>query len=286
MKFNGWLLYKKADAIKNQAYIDWFIREAQFAGMSLQLVYREDLTIGIMQQKRIILLKNEPVQLPDYAVSRTIDYVLSRQLESLGVTVFNASQISAMCNNKALTHQCLSRLGIPMVDTVFLEPQSIPDKPPISFPVIMKEVGGRSGQQVYYIDDQPAWEYHKGSVSSSIIIQACNVRLGKDIRVFVVGKEIVGAVLRESNNDFRANYKLGGSAVWYSLNKEESAMIHHIIQHFDFDMVGIDFLLSKDGNLLFNEIEDVVGSRTLSAVSDMNILKIYCDHIKQKLSIK
>ena len=31
-------------------------------------------------------------------------------------------------------------------------------------------------------------------------------------------------------------------------------------------MVGIDFIFDEQGQFLFNEIEDVVGSRTLSAV--------------------
>ncbi|MEN1970488.1 hypothetical protein WMZ97_20730 [Lentibacillus sp. N15] len=287
MSFDGWLLYKRKDAIENQAYIDWFVEEAHLAGMSLTLVCREDLTIGIIDQKRSVLIKNQPVKLPDYAVSRTIDHLLSLQLEALEITVFNAAHIAAMCNNKALTHQYICDLQIPMVDTIFLERASMPLKPPLPYPFVLKETGGHGGQQVYYIAHQAAWEEHKATISGNqVIIQACNVVLGKDVRVFVVGKEIVGAVLRENKADFRANYKLGGSVTGYSLSQKETAMINRIIRHFDFDMVGIDFLIDIEGNLVFNEVEDVVGSRTLSIVSDVNILEIYCRHMKEKLSMK
>jgi gamma-F420-2:alpha-L-glutamate ligase len=119
--------------------------------------------------------------------------------------------------------------------------------------------------------------------AADIIVQACNVQLGKDLRVFVVGEEIIGAVLRESSEDFRANFKLGGSARLYQLNETEEKMIRKIMHYFHFDMAGIDFLIGLDGELLFNEIEDVVGSRILSMVRGANILAAYVAHIKKRL---
>ncbi|HLR69910.1 MAG TPA: hypothetical protein VK085_00585, partial [Pseudogracilibacillus sp.] len=119
--------------------------------------------------------------------------------------------------------------------------------------------------------------------TTDLVIQSTQVQPGKDVRVFIVGKEIVGAVLRENKDDFRANFKLGGTATWYPLHSEQIKMINKIIHHFDFAMVGIDFLIGPDDEFLFNEIEDVVGSRILSAVSDINILEKYVAHIKSKL---
>ncbi len=56
-------------------------------------------------------------------------------------------------------------------------------------------------------------------------------------------------------------------------------MVNTIINHFDFGMVGIDFIFDEKGGFLFNEIEDVVGSRTLSMTSDTDIVKLYLEHI-------
>lgn len=61
-------------------------------------------------------------------------------------------------------------------------------------------------------------------------------------------------------------------------------MIQKIIDHFDFGLVGIDFLIGHDGELIFNEIEDVVGSRTLSEISDINLLEKYVTFIKTKVA--
>jgi glutathione synthase/RimK-type ligase-like ATP-grasp enzyme len=95
-----------------------------------------------------------------------------------------------------------------------------------------------------------------------------------------VGKEIVGAVLRLSKDGkFKANFSLGGTAEPYTLNAEEREMVMRIADHFDFGMAGIDFIFDEKGGFLFNEIEDVAGSRTLSMTSGTDIVRLYLDHI-------
>ncbi|HLR67112.1 MAG TPA: hypothetical protein VK105_08260 [Virgibacillus sp.] len=285
MMQEGWLIYNKQDAEKNKTFIDWFIGEAYLQNLSLKLIFREELTIGIMNNERIIYKNGKRITQPDFAIVRTIEPLLNKHLEACGITAFNSSNVARICNNKALTHHYITDLSIPMVDTIYIKKELITATPPISYPFVIKDVLGRGGKQVYMIENYQEWlEGIEKYIENDIIIQRCDVQLGKDIRVFVVGKEIIGAVLRMSTNDFRANFKLGGSARWYELNDNETSMINKIINYFDFDMVGIDFLIGANGEMLFNEIEDVVGSRTLSSVSHINILREYVKHIKQKLS--
>src|SRR5690625_6229014 len=106
----------------------------------------------------------------------------------------------------------------------------------------MKDATGRSGNQVHLINSQKEWD-HFISLSSmdDLVIQSADVKIGQDVRVFIVGKEIVGAVLRENKNDFRANFKLGGTAQWYDLDDHEWDMIHKNTHHFAVDLVGVVF---------------------------------------------
>ncbi|SDM98002.1 ATP-grasp domain-containing protein [Sediminibacillus halophilus] len=275
MQATGWLIYKQEDAAINKAYIDWFIQECEKQDIKLLLVYREELTVGIFEGK-LIVKTAENMKFPDFCVVRTIEPLLNKQLEMLGIPVFNSSEVSYLCNNKAVTHQRLTALGIPMVDTIFLQKNLLSEHLPVPVPFVVKEATGKGGQQVYKINDLDDWLSVRQKIESSdIIIQGCAVLPGKDLRVFVVGKEIVGAVLRSNEHDFRANYKLGGTAEWYELSAEEIRLIRKIVNHFPFSLVGIDFLFSNSGTLLFNEIEDVVGSRTLSRVSEINLLEKY-----------
>ena len=55
-----------------------------------------------------------------------------------------------------------------------------------------------------------------------------------------------------------------------------------IIDIFDIDYAGIDFLVDN-GNLIFNEIEDTVGARMVYAKTDIDIINLYCEYIKDEL---
>lgn len=279
----AWLVYNKEDAIKNNTYIDWFIEEARKQGITMELIIRNELMVGIKNNRVTVLKNGEETTLPDLAVVRTIDPIFSSHLEEMGVLVFNSSRVARICNHKSLTHREVQKLSIPMVDTYFYKSNTLPEKPPLNFPFVMKSAHGRGGLEVLFINSYDTWNRSKKILSSGdIVIQTANVQRGKDLRVFIVGKEIVACVLRESTKDFRANFTLGGTASLYPLNSEEIRMIKKICNHFDFDMVGVDFLIDKEGNLLFNEIEDVVGSRTLSKLTDINLLEKYTTHIYKK----
>lgn len=284
---NGWLIYNHEDAVQNEAYIKWFIKEAKLQSIHLKLILREHLQTGILNNKRTILYNHEEIKLPIFAVVRTIDPLLNSHLEALGIKTFNSATISRLCNHKMLTHFEINKLNLQMVDTLFFKKAHLTNVPPLAFPFVVKEASGRGGKQVHFIQNNTDFQNCLPQLTTEdLIIQSTNVMMGKDLRVYVIGKEIIGAVLRESSTDFRANFKLGGNATWYNLNNDEIKLIKKIVHSFDFDLVGIDFLFDLNGHLLFNEIEDVVGSRMLSAVSNINLLKKYVSHIKNKCQNK
>ena len=284
IKKTGWLIYSKKDALENSSYIDWFIEEARLQNIRLTLILREDFTIGLSNNKHTVKLGQQKVNLPQFAVVRIIEPFLSLHLEMCGIKVFNSSTISTICNHKSLTHLEMSKLQIPMVNMIFVKKENLSDVPPMDFPFVVKEATGRSGKQVHLITDSQDWRRCYPTLDSTdLVIQSTQVQAGKDVRVFIVGKEIVGAVLRENKNDFRANFKLGGTASWYPLQVDQINIINKIIHHLDFSMVGIDFLIGPNDEFLFNEIEDVVGSRILSKTSDINILNKYITHIKNHI---
>lgn len=280
---DGWLIYSQADADKNKSYIKWFIEEATLQSINVKLVLREDLTIGIFNNKQIVLWKNSNIELPTFAIVRTIDSLLNEHLENLGIKTFNSAKVSHLSNHKMVTHYEINKLKIPMVNTLFIKKENLTKTLPMKLPFVVKEATGRGGEQVHFIQSESDYNQCLNLFKTSdLVIQSTNVELGRDLRVYILGKEIVGAVLRESTTDFRANFKLGGTATWYLLNEAQTKIINKIIYAYDFDLVGIDFLFDLNGNLLFNEIEDVVGSRMLSTVSNINLLEKYITHIKLK----
>lgn len=89
-------------------------------------------------------------------------------------------------------------------------------------------------------------------------------------------------MLRISDKDFRSNFCLGGMAEVYNLSDEEVEKVEKVIRLFDFDFVGIDFIFNN-GKMVFNEIEDVVGSRMVYTYTNIDIVEMYVDYILEKV---
>src|SRR5699024_1276836 len=158
----------------------------------------------------------------------------------------------SICNDKAYSYVEINKLNVPFVPTFFLTKEQLSITLPLSYPFVLKPTNGRGGQEVFYVDTDEALSKAKLSFTSNqLIAQDANVMLGHDVRVFIIGKKIIAAVLRKNKNDFRANFKLGGDAILYHLSSEEHALITKIVNHFNFGLVGIDFLIGKNGELLF-----------------------------------
>ncbi|SDZ04478.1 gamma-F420-2:alpha-L-glutamate ligase [Evansella caseinilytica] len=290
MKYNGWLIYNAEDAQRNEAFIRWMKTEAAALGIELTFLLKEHLLYGVTGGALFISHRGKHIQLPDFVIMRNIDPLFGRQLEAMGVRVMNTSSLSEIANNKARTHQLLAQANVPMIDTLFVKRNEFsPAVLPYTYPVVVKEVDGRSGKQVYAAaTEQELTALLEHVRSNELIIQKMGDVPGKDVRVFVIGNNIVAAVLRFSSTDFKANFSLGGSAQIYPLSAEETKLVHRIIRLFPdgLDFVGIDFLFAKDGSLLFNEIEDVAGSRTLSANTSINTVRLYLEYVLTALHAK
>ncbi|WP_040214233.1 ATP-grasp domain-containing protein [Clostridium polynesiense] len=281
----GWLLYNKEDLNRNREFVNWFLEEAKELKINLKLIVKEDLSFGVKDNMLSLTYKDESINPPVFAVVRNIDSLLSTQLELMGTKVFNNSSISFICNNKARTHQYLAGMGIPMMDTYFFKKRELINSGFTEFyPAVVKAAGGRGGSEVFKVFDEKELIGVLNKINDeNVVVQRLCSNPGKDLRVFVVGNKIIAAILRYSDKSFKANFSLGGKARLYELNEKEKELIHKIINKFNTGFAGIDFIFDKDNNLIFNEIEDVVGSRTLSANSDINIVRIYLEFIKDEI---
>ena len=108
-----------------------------------------------------------------------------------------------------------------MVDTMFVPTNLLTDVP-FDYPVVVKSVNGRSGKDVFMVENDAMWDDVMSQLTGKdLIIQKVADQPGKDLRVFVIKNEIIGAVLRESKTQFKANYSLGGNAFFTTLTKKK-----------------------------------------------------------------
>lgn len=288
----AWMVYHRVDAKKNERYIRFYQEEGALRDISFEVLYVEEMEFGIQKDGLCIRYQGKEVKRPDFVVFRAIHPLLSRQIERMGIPVYNNAMVAEICNDKAKTYQYVAQLGIPMIETVFCRKDQLSDcmnRCEVGASYVFKAVAGHGGSQVFL--------YQKGSEQESLqkesiltglagndfVMQPLTGSRHQDLRVYVIGKEIIAAVLRTANEGFKSNFSLGGAVALYQLNEIEVATVHKILDLFDFGLVGIDFLLADDGSFIFNEIEDVVGARMLYQVSDVNLVGRYLDYILSQL---
>jgi gamma-F420-2:alpha-L-glutamate ligase len=287
----AWLIYFQEGANYNHQYIRFHIEEGKKLGIDVKLLIVEEMEFGVNQNQWFIRYQGKNIDKPDFAICRVIYPLLSRQLEYMGIRVFNNSFVSEICNDKARTYQYLAKTGIKMVDSSFYRNvQAEAAMRKVTEPSVIKAVDGHGGSQVYLV------EYYnpgnliskermnkdiilKGLGSSDVVLQPLTGNRHQDLRVYVIGNEIIAAVLRTAKEGFKSNFSLGGEVCLYQLSEEEKKLVTIILDQFDFGLVGIDFIIGDEGELIFNEIEDVVGSRMLYQCSDINIVERYLQYI-------
>lgn len=284
-QLSGWLIYKKIDAEKNHGFIKMLVDEATKLQISLQLVLEEDLSYGIKNNQFVLSHLLFDAKEINFAIVRTINPLLTKQLEYLGIRCFNNSTISEIFNDKALTYQYATELGLPILDTYFISHETFqPKLISLEFPMVLKQVDGRGGNEVYLINSlDEILVKLKEYPHKRFVLQEFADNPGKDIRVFVIGSEVIGAVLRESSTSFKANYTLGGNVSAYKLNEDEKLLVSKITSTLKADFIGIDFLLNSKNEFIFNEIEDVVGCRSLYSTSNVNAAALYMNYIKHTI---
>lgn len=295
---NAWLIYYRESAIYNEAYIKFYMEEGSKLGIDVKLILVEELEFGVRDGALFVQYQGENILKPDFAICRAIFPLLSKHLEMMGIRVFNNSFVAEICNDKAKTYQYLAKTGIRMVDTSFYRnAQGREVLSHAASPTVIKAVDGHGGKQVFLYEPQQgevnsAQGYNsnmeidkimQGIGASDFVVQPLTGTRHQDLRVYVIGREIQAAVLRTAKEGFKSNFSLGGEVKLYTLTEEEKKIVNTIIDQFDFDFVGIDFIIGDGGELIFNEIEDVVGSRMLYQCSDMNIVKCYLEYIIEQL---
>ena len=78
---------------------------------------------------------------------------------------------------------------------------------------------------------------------------------GKDLRMYIVGDKIIGAIKRENTSgDFRANVELGGKASAYNYSEKEAKLALKTKKELKLDFCGVDILFGKDNEPILCEV--------------------------------
>lgn len=264
----GLLIYDLIGAKRNNWFIDSLINNFKQHNIQLDLVIMQDDNFSLCEKV-------------DFAIVRTIAPQINKYLENEGIRVFNNFNTSFIANDKWQTYLFCNKLGIPTMQTS----QDV-NTFNNNFPCIMKSCDGHGGSEVFWIDcldTLNALVQKFNALNKKFILQTPCSDLGKDMRIYVLGKEIIASALRFNPQSFKSNYSLGGQVQSVTPTDYQIEIVNKITSYLKSDYIGIDFVL-HNGNWVLNEIEDIVGSRMLYNITKIDVAKTYCDYICKVLN--
>jgi RimK family alpha-L-glutamate ligase len=244
-----------------------------------------------------IKYKGEDIELPQLVLVRLGAGILPFQLavlrhfEQAGVTVVNSSVAIETVKDKLRTSQILSRHNIPIPNTMLvrypIDDNLITEN--IGYPCVVKVVTGSYGAGVYLCEKKR--DYKKlvdfieklGNKKTLIVQEYLGERPGEDLRVLVIGGQVIGAMKRTApEGDFRANITNGGTGSLFEVTPEIDVIARETAQVLGLSIAGIDLLFDPRGFRVC-EANSNPGFLGFEKYCKVNIADLITNYVKFKI---
>lgn len=293
-KKKGLIIYNGSTEItKITKLVQRLMEAAKEKDLELKAIKNNELLFGTDRHNQFIL-NGLPMEKPDFVLFWDKDILLAELLEKMQIRVFNSAKAIGLCDDKTKMHLALASSGIPIPRTV-LAPlayyeHNLPDsyfqrvQEWIGYPLILKEAFGSFGMQVYLIEDESRLraEIKELGKKNFLLQEYIASSRGRDIRVNIIGNKVVGAMLRQNADDFRANITLGGKAEIVELTKEQEELALKVHRILGLDFCGLD-LLFAEGEMLLCEVNSNVNFLSFEQASGVPFAEKLLDYILRQL---
>lgn len=275
--------------------VNGFLRSEKFDELTdlfLSAARTESVELLVKNNSELLVDTDYSQEFPDFVLFWDKDILLARVLEQNGVRVYNSADAIAICDDKRQTHIALQRAGLPMPRTV-LAPMTYDGigftnqlfleeiEKRLGTPIVIKEAFGSFGEQVYLARDRKELQSLVSSCNTTKLLfqEYVETSRGRDVRLQVVGNQVVGAMLRYSETDFRANVTAGGKMEKYEPSQEEKELAIRATKAVGADFAGVDLLFGKEG-MLICEINSNAHFKNLMDCSGVNTAEEIIRYIK------
>ncbi|MDP2691412.1 MAG: RimK family alpha-L-glutamate ligase [bacterium] len=202
-------------------------------------------------------------------------------LQLMGVPMLNEYNNILRAKSKLQTLQVLSHYNIPVVKTAVLSSAQYLDQAVKyigQFPIIMKTVYGSYGEGVAIVESDRSVKSTYGILSGSlggkneILLQEYIAESnGKDLRLFVVGGEVIASMERVAQEgEFRSNVGQGGSGRPYTPSQKEIHLAIRATKAVGLEVAGVDIIQTKHGPAIM-EVNANPGFEELEEVSKISV---------------
>jgi ribosomal protein S6--L-glutamate ligase/tetrahydromethanopterin:alpha-L-glutamate ligase len=209
-------------------------------------------------------------------------------LEEYGVHIFNSPDSIEKSVNKFYTSAILDKHGLRSPRTIVTENfrEAIRGFRELGEDVIVKPIFGSLGSGMTRVSDpEIAYRVFRSleSISSVFYLQEYIPHNNTDIRIFVIGGEVVSAMKR-AGKSWKTNISSGGKPMPYTPSEEEKEFSIKASEILGLDYTGVDLLPSENGELYTLEVNSTPGWEGLQKVTNKNISEEIINYIISKLN--
>lgn len=232
----------------------------------------------------------------DFILFYDKDISLASRLERQGFKVFNKSEAIRVADSKIETGIMLNEWDIPTIPFVLSPYQFEGSELDIlnllalaskrfHYPYVIKEEFGSLGQQVYKADNDSGFIDILMNIHppKRVLIQPYLENNNSDHRLYVVGDEVIGAIKRTGENDFRSNIGRGGKGAPYTPTEKEEALAIKASKALGLDFSGVDLLQDENGEPLICEVNSAPRFLGLYETTGIDMAKEIAKYLLRKV---
>lgn len=224
-------------------------------------------------------LDRSTVVLPRIIPSGSLEQIIYRvntlhRLEESGVRVMNSARAIERTVDKAWTSAILERAGLPTPATVACERaedafaafRDLGD-------VVVKPLFGSMGLGMSRVSDEDmAWRVFRTieTISGVYYLQRFIPHGGRDLRVFVVGGRVLGAIARSAPG-WRTNFSRGGRVEVARLTPGQEEFALRAAAAVEAEYAGVDLLPAEDGTSYVIEVNGIPGWEGLQQATGIDV---------------
>lgn len=204
-------------------------------------------------------------------------------LQSAGYKIINPV-IAA--NNKISRKILLAKAGLPTPSfSIVRDTQTIKtETQKIGFPLVVKTPNGSCGRGVFFAENLqtllPIVDYLTINQKIPVLLEEfIKEARGKDVRAFVVGRQVVAAMEREAKiGDIRSNLHAGGTGRPVNLTDEEKEIAGQAARAINLEIAGVDIIRSNRGPLIL-EVNARPGFEGLEKATGIDVAGAIIDYV-------
>jgi RimK family alpha-L-glutamate ligase len=209
-------------------------------------------------------------------------------IEQRGVPVVNSPYAIERSVDKFYTTSLLQDAGLPTPETVVCEGAAEAMNAVRTMrDVVIKPIFGSMGHGLIRVSDPDlAFRVVRSleQLRSVFYVQRVIDQAGCDIRVFVVGGRVLGAIERRAaDGDWRTNVARGAAARSFALPPAWEELALRAAAAIGADYAGVDLLPSRDGEVFVLEVNGIPGWQGLQQATGIDVAGAIVGHLEKRV---